>query len=83
MVRSDTAARVDASRLVLLCVAAWALPGAGHLWLGRRSKGLVVLFALSAMYGVGLALDGRQRRDIGREINRRESRGHGLDSLQG
>ena len=45
--------------LVLLCLAAWAVPGAGHLWLGRRSKGLVFLIALPLMFAMGLALHGR------------------------
>lgn len=42
-----------------LCLAAWIVPGAGHLWLGRRSKGLVFLVALPLMFAVGLAIDGR------------------------
>ena len=45
--------------IVLLCLAAWAVPGAGHLWLGRRQKGVVFLLALLAMFLVGLALHGR------------------------
>ena len=44
---------------MLLCVAAWAIPGAGHLWLGRRSKGLVFLAALPLMFIIGLAIHGR------------------------
>jgi hypothetical protein len=54
-------ARASAERgtLVLLCLAAWAVPGAGHLWLGRRQKGLVFLVALSLMFGIGLWLHGR------------------------
>jgi hypothetical protein len=44
---------------VLLCAAAWALPGAGHLWLGRRSKGFILLAALPIMFALGLALKGR------------------------
>jgi len=43
---------------VLLCLAAWAIPGAGHLWLGRR-KGLVFLVALPLMFAIGLAIQGR------------------------
>ena len=36
-----TAAEQTPSRsLVLLCIAAWAVPGAGHLWLGRTMKGM-------------------------------------------
>jgi hypothetical protein len=43
---------------VLLCLAAWALPGVGHLWLGRR-KGLVFLIALPLMFAIGVAIKGR------------------------
>jgi hypothetical protein len=39
--------------------AAWAVPGLGHLWLGRRQKGLVFLIMLPLMFGVGLWLEGR------------------------
>jgi len=44
---------------VLLCLASWAIPGAGHLWLGRRSKGLIFLVALPVMFAIGLGLHGR------------------------
>jgi hypothetical protein len=66
--RSDLGqtAAVDAPRaaaepgtLVLACVAAWAIPGAGHLWLGRRQKAAVFFLALLAMFGTGLLLKGR------------------------
>jgi hypothetical protein len=43
---------------VLICTAAWACPGVGHLWLGRR-KGLIFLIALPVMFAIGLALKGR------------------------
>ena len=49
----------QSSSLVLLCVAAWAVPGAGHLWLGRRAKGLILLVALPVMFALGLAVQGR------------------------
>jgi hypothetical protein len=45
--------------LVLLCLAAWAIPGAGHFWLGRVQKGAVFLVALTTMFGTGLLLRGR------------------------
>ena len=45
--------------LVLLCLAAWAVPGAGHFWMGRTQKGLVFLVALSTMFVAGLLLQGR------------------------
>ena len=44
---------------MLLCLAAWAIPGAGHLWQGRRGKGLVFLLALPLMFTIGLLLQGR------------------------
>lgn len=44
---------------MLVCVAAWLIPGAGHLWAGRRFKGLVFLLTLPAMFVIGLALQGR------------------------
>ena len=44
---------------ILLCVAGWALPGAAHLWLGRRQKGAIFFVALSFMFLAGLWLEGR------------------------
>ena len=44
---------------MLLCAAAWAVPGAGHLWLGRRTKGVLFLLALPLMFALGLAIEGR------------------------
>ena len=43
----------------LICAAAWAVPGAGHLWLGRAQKGAVFLVALPLMFTTGLWLEGR------------------------
>lgn len=45
--------------LPILCFVAWVVPGAGHLWLRRTQKGLVLLVALWLMFGLGLALQGR------------------------
>jgi hypothetical protein len=56
---SRTRETTQAGTLVLLCCAAWAVPGAGHLWLGRRSKGLVFLVALPVMFALGLAMHGQ------------------------
>ena len=57
--RATAADDTRAGALVLLCVAAWAIPGAGHLWLGRRHKGLIFLVALPLMFAIGLGLRGR------------------------
>ena len=43
----------------LICAAAWFIPGAGHLWLGRLSKGITFLIVLPLMFAVGLWLEGR------------------------
>ena len=57
--RATAAEETQSGWLVLLCLASWAVPGVGHLWLGRRTKGLVFLVALPAMFAIGLALHGR------------------------
>ncbi|MEO6214140.1 MAG: DUF6677 family protein [Vicinamibacterales bacterium] len=60
--KSSTADRArgsaDRGALVLLCAAAWLVPGVGHLWQGRRQKGMVFLFAVPVMFVLGLALHG-------------------------
>jgi uncharacterized protein DUF6677 len=58
-VRATAAEETQTGGLVLLCVAAWAIPGAAHLWLGRRAKGLIFLLALPIMFAIGLGLRGR------------------------
>jgi hypothetical protein len=58
-VPATTVERTQSGALVLLCLAAWVVPGAGHLWQGRRQKGLVFLIALPLMFAIGLALEGR------------------------
>ena len=57
--RATAAEGTQTGGLVLLCLASWAVPGAGHLWLGRRSKGIIFLIALPVMFAIGLALGGR------------------------
>jgi hypothetical protein len=58
-VRATAAEESESGTFVLLCLAGWAIPGAGHLWLGRRTKGLVFLVALPLMFAIGLAINGR------------------------
>jgi hypothetical protein len=43
----------------LTCAAAWAVPGAGHLLLGRHRKGLIFLITLPLMFACGIWLEGR------------------------
>ena len=58
-VRAATADRVQPINAFLICAAAWAVPGLGHLWLGRRQKGIVFLIAVPLMFAFGLWLEGR------------------------
>lgn len=56
----ETADHVRSPALTyLICAAAWALPGAGHLWLGRPRKGIIFLVTLPLMFACGLWLEGR------------------------
>jgi Family of unknown function (DUF6677) len=61
--KSTTAERprsaAEPGTLVLLCLAAWLVPGAGHLWMGRRQKGIIFMLALPTMFLIGLLLKGR------------------------
>jgi len=57
--RATAAEQAQPGSLVLICLAGWAIPGASHLWLGRRLKGLVFLVALPLMFTLGLLLQGR------------------------
>jgi hypothetical protein len=64
MVTKSTAAErprdaVEPGRLVLICALALLIPGAGHLLLRRRQKGIVFLLALPLMFLIGLWLQGR------------------------
>ena len=52
-------ASAEPGTLAILCVLAWAVPGAAHLWLGRRQKGAVFFVALVAMFVIGLLLQGQ------------------------
>lgn len=60
---SRAAERVPAASepgvLALVCLAAWAIPGAAHYWLGRRQKAAVFFIALLLMFVTGILLKGR------------------------
>ena len=58
-VRATAADRAPSINPTLVSIAAWIVPGAGHLWQGRRQKGLVFLVALPLMFATGLWLNGR------------------------
>ena len=58
-IRAATVDRIQPVNAFLVCAAAWAVPGLGHLYLGRRQKGIVFLIAVPLMFAVGLWLEGR------------------------
>ena len=49
----------DSGTTFLICALAWAVPGAGHLWLGRMRTGFILLLALTSMFALGIWLEGR------------------------
>lgn len=52
-------AAAEPGTLVLLCLVAWLIPGAGHFWMGRRQKAIVFVIAMPLMFLIGLSLHGR------------------------
>ncbi len=57
--RVSAAERAKAMNPYLGVVASWAVPGLGHLLLGRWRKGVILLIALPLMFLTGLMLYGR------------------------
>jgi hypothetical protein len=45
--------------LVRLCVAAWLVPGLGHLLLGKKWRALIFFVSIMAMFALGLAMQGQ------------------------
>lgn len=54
-----TAERAQIAPPFLICLVAWIVPGAGHLWQGRTQKGIIFLVTLPLMFVIGLLLGGR------------------------
>lgn len=46
------------TRAVVSMLLAWAIPGSGHLYLGRRGRGFVFSAIVVTMFVVGLVIDG-------------------------
>ena len=57
--RATAAERVQPIHPALISIAAWIVPGAGHLWQGRTQKGIVFLITIPVMFAIGLLLNGR------------------------
>ena len=58
-VRATAADRAPSIHPTLISVVAWFVPGAGHVWQGRRQKGAIFLVAIPLMFATGLWLSGR------------------------
>lgn len=46
-------------RTILACVLAWALPGAGHFYLGKRWKAAIFFAVILMTFLLGLSMQGR------------------------
>jgi hypothetical protein len=55
------------SGVIPACLLAWVLPGAGHLYLGRRGKGLLFMGAIGALFVLGVAMKSRLQLYLGLE----------------
>ncbi len=49
------------------CLFAWLLPGAGHVYLGRTAKGLLLLGAIGALFVLGVTMNSRLQLYLGLE----------------
>ncbi len=46
-------------RALIPCFLAWLVPGAGHLYLGKRGRAAIFFLVVVAMFVLGLVSDGR------------------------
>jgi hypothetical protein len=55
---SEVKPRADVGRLVRLSVAAWLIPGCGHLMLGRKWRALILFVSILSLFVLGVAMKG-------------------------
>lgn len=65
--RGAAPAAGDVSRGVAAVLLGWVFPGLGHLFLGRRGKGLLLMGVLVALFVLGVAMDSRLTMYVGFE----------------
>lgn len=51
--------KADRGALVRMCVAAWLVPGFGHLLLGRKWRALILSASILGMFLLGIAMQGK------------------------
>src|SRR6266481_2934711 len=56
------------SMSVIAPAVAWLIPGAGHLIQKRWIRGLLIMFSITTMFSLGLAMQGRVYRPNGGDI---------------
>src|SRR3972149_583731 len=56
-----------ASRTMAAGLLAWVFPGLGHVFLGRRGKGLVLMGSILALFVLGVLMDSRLQLHLGLE----------------
>jgi hypothetical protein len=57
----------DSSRTVAAGLLAWVWPGLGHLYLGRRGKGVVLMGSILVLFVLGVSMDSRLQLHLGLE----------------
>ncbi len=55
------------SRAVTAALLGWAWPGLGHLFLGRRGKGLLLMACILGLFVLGVGMDSRLQMHLGLE----------------
>lgn len=56
--RKTTAQTPSLIRLPAIALLAWAIPGAGHLAIGQRARGIILLIAITLTFWTGVAVGG-------------------------
>ncbi len=56
---TQVAVKTSAMPPLLVLLAAWLFPGAGHLLLRKWTRGLLLLVSIVAMFLIGIALNGK------------------------
>ncbi len=57
----------DSSRAYAAALLAWVWPGLGHLFLGRRGKGVALMLCILALFVLGVGMDSRLQLHLGLE----------------
>jgi hypothetical protein len=64
---TDSRGKPDPVRTATAGLLAWVWPGLGHLYLGRRGKGLVLMGSILLLFVLGVTMDSRLQLHLGLE----------------